>query len=98
MKIKHVFILILFVMAFVLPCCLHAQWGGSDGLFNDYKDPIYNDRGSYSITLNGTGGSGSGITNQQFGKPLPLGSGLIVMAVAGASYALLKRRKDNAKN
>lgn len=98
MKIKQVFILMVFVMALILPCRLNAQWGGSDGLFSDYKDPIYYDRGSYSITLNGTDGTGSGISNQQFGKPLPLGSGLIVMAAAGAGYVLLKRRKENAKN
>ena len=34
--------------------------------------------------------------NQTFGQEVPLGSGLFIMAVAGASYAL-KKRKSNKK-
>ena len=97
LKIKQLFILIAFILALLLPCSLNAQCGRSDGLFSDYNDP-YNDRGGegYSIYLGGHGPGGA-ITNQTFDQPLPLGGGVIVMTVAGASYVLLKRRKNNAK-
>ena len=99
MKIKNVFVLLAFMLALLLPCSLNAQWGRSDNFFGDYKEPDYYNRGGegYSIYLGGHGPGGT-ITNQTFDQPLPLGSGLIVMTVAGAGYVLLKRRKNNTKN
>ena len=40
---------------------------------------------------------GYNLYNQTFGQEAPLGSGLFIMAVAGAGYALSKR-KNNGKN
>ena len=98
---KLLYILPMVIVMLLLPLTINAQWGRSDGLFSDYNDPYYNDRGggSYVITFGGSApGDSNSITNQTFDQPLPLGSGLIVMTVAGAGYALLKRRKNNAKN
>lgn len=34
------------------------------------------------------------INNQVFGQPVPLGSGLAILLVAGAGYVALKRKED----
>lgn len=34
------------------------------------------------------------IDNQIFGQPVPMGSGVIILLVAGAGYAALKRKED----
>ena len=58
-------------------------------------------RGSsgYSITNQtyGSDADGFGITNQTYGQDAPLGSGLLIMAVAGACYAGMKRNKKQTK-
>ena len=41
----------------------------------------------------GSDADGFGITNQTYGQDAPLGSGLLMMAVAGACYAGMKRNK-----
>lgn len=43
---------------------------------------------------NGTNGTYN-IGTEQFGQNAPLGSGLFIMAAAGAAYALKKRKKNN---
>ena len=42
---------------------------------------------------NGGGTGGYNIGNEQFGNEGPLGSGLFIMAAAGAAYAFSKKRK-----
>ena len=42
---------------------------------------------------NGGGTGGYNISNEQFGNEGPLGSGLFIMAAAGAAYAFSKKRK-----
>ena len=44
--------------------------------------------------LNISGSSETGIVNQTFGEPVPLGSGVAVMLVAGAGYLFLKKKED----
>lgn len=64
----------------------------SGGLF------MHRSQGGYTV---GTEQFGNGTTGayqvgtQQFGNPVPLGGGLIIMAAAGAAYALKKRKKNN---
>jgi hypothetical protein len=47
----------------------------------------------------GSSADGFGITNQTYGQneSAPLGSGLLIMAVAGACYAGMKRNKKQTK-
>ena len=48
---------------------------------------------------NGGGTGGYNIGNEQFGNdPAPLGSGLFIMAAAGAAYAFSKKRKKQENN
>lgn len=98
MRMKYIISLIVLIMMTILPCRLNAQFGRSDGFFSGYNDDIYG--GTRDIyTINSLDDSGhNGITNQTFGQELPLGSGLVVMVAAGAGYAIIKRRKNNAKN
>lgn len=99
-RMKKLLYILPMVTVLMLPLTINAQWGKSDGWFNDNNN-LYNDRGggSYVITFGGSSpGDSNSITNQTFDQPLPLGSGLIVLTAAGAGYALLKRRKNNAKN
>lgn len=55
--------------------------------------------GSYSVSTEQFGNGTSGpyqISTEQFGNDAPLGSGLFILAAAGAGYAL-KKRKSNMK-
>ena len=48
---------------------------------------------------NGGGTGGYNISTEQFGNdPAPLGSGLFIMAAAGAAYAFSKKRKKQENN
>ena len=47
---------------------------------------------------NGGGTGGYNISNEQFGNEGPLGSGLFIMAAAGAAYAFSKKRKKQENN
>ena len=47
---------------------------------------------------NGGGTGGYNISNEQFGNEGPLGSGLFIMAAAGAAYAFSKKRKQQENN
>ena len=62
------------------------------GMFNPSGNGIFNQ--TY-----GSDEDGFGITNQTYGQDedAPLGSGLLIMAVAGACYAGMKRNKKQTK-
>ncbi|MCR5038641.1 MAG: hypothetical protein K6A94_04825 [Bacteroidales bacterium] len=47
---------------------------------------------------NGGGHGGFNIGTEQFGDAVPLGSGLFIMAAAGAAYAFSKKRKKQENN
>ena len=47
---------------------------------------------------NGGGEGGFNIDTEQFGDEGPLGSGLFIMAAAGAAYAFSKKRKKQENN
>ena len=83
-----------FVM--LLPTTMNAQ--RSDGFFLNNED-INASRNSIGFNVsveqfggeNGGGQGGFNIGTEQFGAPL--GSGLFIMAAAGAAYAFSKKRK-----
>ena len=83
----------VFVMAIMLsPLAMSAQGlFGTDGFFKVEDNNYYNNRDAYTINSN----QDPGISNQTFGQPLPLGSGIAVLLAAGAGYAIMKKRKNN---
>lgn len=88
-----------FVM--LLPTTMNAQ--RSDGFFLNNED-INASRNSSGFNIsveqfggeNGGGTGGFNIGTEQFGAPL--GSGLFIMAAAGAAYAFSKKRKKQENN
>lgn len=92
-----------FVM--LLPTTMNAQ--RSDGFFLNNED-INASRNSigFDITTGQFGDNGGqadsnyGISIGTFGQepPAPLGSGLFIMAAAGAAYAYSKKRKKQENN
>ena len=65
----------------MLPSSLNAQ--KSDAFFRVNNEDIYNDRAQLE----------TGITNYGIGEPVPVGSGLLIMALTGAGYAVARRRR-----
>ena len=95
----------LMLAALLLPGLVLAQQGG--GVFGRGFTPDAGQKkgmlgsgpqSGYNISTeqfgNGTNG-GYQIGTEQFGHDAPLGSGLIIMAAAGAAYAFKKRTKNN---
>ena len=74
--------LLALLMGFVAPMTASAQ---SDGFFRGGNDNYQNRDSEIPIT-------GSGIQNDDFGAPL--GSGLLILTVVGAGYAISRRRKS----
>ena len=72
------------VVMLLLPTTTNAQTK-MDGFFNSSDMSDFVDRSSWEYV----------VINQQFGNNEPLGSGLIIMTVAGASYVALKRKKED---
>lgn len=91
------------------PVAASAQDGGNRGLLGKGQEAA--EDGNSRGMLNGSSGGyslfnqqfGSGqnggyeLHNQTFGQETPLGSGLFILAAAGAGYAL-KKRKSNKKH
>lgn len=73
------------VVVLLLPMKINAQTK-MDGFFDTSFSSNYEDRLSdWEVA----------IINQQFGTNLePLGSGLIILSLAGAGYAFLKKKED----
>lgn len=72
------------VVMLLLPTTSNAQTK-MDGFFNSSDMSDFVDRTSWEFV----------VINQQFGNKEPLGSGLIIMTVAGASYVALRRKKED---
>lgn len=67
----------------LLPFAASAQ--RSDSFFSGFEDDDYENRIAYI-----------GLGNQPFGtEPAPVGSGLLVLTVAGAGYAALRRKRSD---
>ena len=80
---KAIILFMLMLFGIIAPTMSLAQ--RSDGFFKNYNDN-YENRDS-EIPING-----SGIQNDDFGTPL--GSGLLILTVVGAGYAIARRRKS----
>lgn len=89
---KKRFIISAVVLAMMLmPFTMSAQGPfGSDNYFRINEDN-YSNRASDPVIV-------GNINNQTFGQDVPVGSGIAVLVAAGAGYAIMKRRKNNAKN
>lgn len=61
----------------------------SDGFFRNYNNDIYENRDIFNPN---TTIPADGITIYGFGEPVPLGSGLLILTVAGAGYTVLRRK------
>lgn len=82
---------------------MNAQNDGSRGLFgmgpsgeaSPHRSLLNPSSGNITNQTYGSDADGFGITNQTYGQDesAPLGSGLLMMAVAGACYAGMKRNK-----
>lgn len=106
-KTWKVFWLSLGLALVLLSTNANAQYDGNRGIFGRGESAdASSSRGMMNVTgggiTNQTYGSnadGFGITNQTYGQNegVPLGSGLLIMAVAGACYAGMKRNKKQTK-
>ena len=107
--LKNLFLLLLlFVM--LLPATLNAQndGGGMLGFGPASGNAEYSNReglfdpseGGYNIGTQHFGedvNGGYNIGTQQFGQDLPLGSGWLVLTLAGAAYAFKKQKNNHKK-
>lgn len=93
-KRKAILLSLLLAVFLLTPIFSNAQKGGLFGYGNYDKNQDYNyfmtNRGIMNINDSGE----TGIVNQTFGEPVPLGSGVAVMLVAGAGYLFLKKKED----
>ena len=95
-KLKDFIILMAMAVTLLLPTTTNAQTK-MDGFFASPSDTDgYYDRANNSGDFsNQTFGQGFGIMGGNTPQnSTPVGSGLIIMTVAGASYALLKKKED----
>lgn len=86
--VKATLLSLVMAAVLMLPMSLLAQ--KSDGFFrSNNNDDVYNDRDSeinYGLNLGGS-------QNENPTEEVPLGGGLLVLAAAGAGYALARRNK-----
>ena len=88
----------------LLPMGVSAQKGGGIFYRGDKAENVDNvsmmnrgATGGYNISTEHFGSGTNGgyqIGTEQFGQDAPLGSGLFIMAAAGAAYAFSKRKKN----
>ncbi len=83
MNCKALTMSLLVAIIMLLPFAASAQ--RSDRFFSGFEDDDYENRIAFI-----------GLGNQPFGtEPAPVGSGLLVLTVAGAGYAALRRKRSN---
>lgn len=72
---------------------------GPSGEASPHRSLLNPTGGNITNQTYGSDADGFGITNQTYGQDedAPLGSGLLIMAVAGACYAGMKRNKKQTK-
>ena len=104
-KLKALVFSVGLFLGVMMPNMLHAQLGGgvfgygrdveqqsSEGMFRD------GNQGGYNIGTQHFGDDvygGFNIGTQQFGEEAPLGSGWLVLTIAGVAYAFRKRKNNN---
>ena len=82
--LKALVLSLAMAMIALLPATMQAQ---TDGFFRGGENYENRDASINSDT-------GTGITNLGIGENAPLGSGLLILAAAGAGYAFTKRRRN----
>lgn len=102
---KKVLLLTLALSAgLLLPLDMNAQKGGMFARGNktestdNFSMMNRGSTGGYDLHNQQFGSNtigGYDLHNQTFGQEAPLGSGLLILAAAGAGYALKKRKKNN---
>ena len=100
MKLKAI------VLSLVLAVLLPATTVSAQGILGSSLVDEYYEEQDRSMLHKGSGSISYGTTNDQEGLTLggmtqddpssPLGSGLIILAAAGAGYALLKKKEEKA--
>jgi hypothetical protein len=88
------------MLALSLPFSVWAQglFQRGDGDIEQNSGLLRNGEASVMMTNQAFGNpNGSDLTNQTFGNSAPIGSGLLVMLLAGAGYAAMKTKKKNKK-
>lgn len=86
--LKALMLSLCMAVSFVLP--VNAQT--ADAFINDWDGSDDELRGSFGITI-----GGAGLIPQGIGEPAPLGSGLLIMSMLGAGYAVARRRRSLRK-
>ena len=71
---------------------LNAQYRGLFGMSKSSADYDYN--GNNRGLMNIEGNTESGISNYGIGEEVPMGSGLLILSLAGAGYAALRRKRS----
>ena len=92
-KLKVLLLSLMMAIGLMLPSTSRAQ---NDQFFKNNEDYVNRDATTGNITNQTFGqdpatGVTGGITNQQFGAPL--GSGLLIMMMAGMGYAVAKNKR-----
>ena len=91
-KLKMMALSAVLAAGMLIPTKAMAQFNRNDGFFQSGGPGNRTYTYSGDVINEGFGGdSNHEITNDTFG--VPLGSGLLVMAAAGAGYAVLKRKR-----
>ena len=85
--VKAISIAVMIFLGLIAPLTTNAQ---SDGFFRNNED-TYDNRDAINIWT-----ANNGFQHDDFGES-PLGSGLLVMLAAGASYAISRRRRNFKK-
>lgn len=88
--ISRIVILVLFIL---VALTMNAQIGNCDSFFNNHDGAYFNRAYDEGISIEGQ--SGGGMTQE---NPLPIGSGLLIMMAAGASYAVARRKNIKGFN
>ena len=85
-KIKTLAICAILFAGIIFPATLTAQ--RNDAFFKIDNEDLYDNRATENVTLG----------NDPFGeKPVPVGSGLLVLTIAGAGYAIARRKRSLRK-
>lgn len=85
---KTVSFITIILLGVIFPIVTHAQYGKSELFFRADNEDIYDNR-DLSLSLNINSGTG----NDPFGAPV--GSGLLVLTIAGVGYAIVSRKRAN---
>ena len=104
LKEKSLLLMLALSAVLLLPMGVSAQKGGGIFYRGDKAENVDNvsmmnrgATGGYNISTEHFGSGTNGgyqIGTEQFGQDAPLGSGLFIMAAAGAAYALKKRKMN----